>query len=171
VTERELDELMDRLAGGDRAAYEPLFRALWPRAVGAAGRRLPPHAADDAAQSAMVRVFSRATEFRRGSPVLPWFYAVVANEVRAALRAKSHADLDSAGTVTDGEDPERLSLEREVRAALAEAIRALDPQSAEAIAVLLGERERPAIDAAAFRKRVSRAYARLRVLVGVYRER
>lgn len=161
---------MDRLASGDRAAFEPLFRALWPRALGVARGRLGAYAADDAAQSAMVRVFARATEFRRGSPLLPWFYAIVANEVRAALRAKTHDALEAADAATDGEDPEGLSLERELREALARALRDLDPASAEAIAVLLGERDRPAIAEVAFRKRVSRAYARLRVLLGVHRE-
>jgi DNA-directed RNA polymerase specialized sigma24 family protein len=171
VTEGELDDLMSRLASGDRAAFEPLFRALWPRAVGAARRRLELHAADDAAQSAMLRVFSRATEFRRGAPLLPWFYAIVANEVRGVARARTHAALELANATADGDDPERRALDREMQGALARAIRELDSQSAEAIGVLLGEHERPAMHDAAFRKRVSRAYAKLRVLLGVYRER
>jgi len=167
VTERELDDLMDRLADGDRGAFEPLFRALWPRALAAAGRRLDPAAAADAAQSTMVRVFARAAEFRRGAPVLPWFYAIAANEVRAALRAdRHHAALDAAERVADDADPEGLALERELRAALGRAIEALDEASAEAIAALLGEAARPAVDDATFRKRVSRAYAKLRVLLG-----
>lgn len=163
---------MSRLAGGDRDAFDPLFRALWPRAVAAAGRRLEPNAAADAAQSAMLRVFSRAAEFRRGSPVLPWFYAVVANEVRAVARAsKAHAELDAARSITDGADPEGLSVERELREALARAIDSLDAASAKAIAALLGEMERPNVGDAAYRKRLSRAYAKLRVLLGAYRER
>jgi DNA-directed RNA polymerase specialized sigma24 family protein len=172
VSERELDDLMSRLAGGDRDAFDPLFRALWPRALAAAGRRLEPQAAADAAQSAMVRVFSRAAEFRPGSPVLPWFYAVLANEVRAVARGtKAHADIGAASSVGDGADPEGRSVDRELREALARAIDSLDAASAEAIAALLGERERPNIGDAAFRKRLSRAYAKLRVLLGVYRER
>ncbi|HEX8796326.1 MAG TPA: hypothetical protein VF765_35490 [Polyangiaceae bacterium] len=172
MRERELDDLMSRLAGGDRDAFDPLFRALWPRALAAAGRRLEAHAAADAAQSAMERVFSRAAEFRAGSPVLPWFYAVLANEVRAMARGtKAHAAIESAQGVTDGDDPEGLSVERELREALARAIDSLDSASAEAIASLLGEKERPNIGDAAYRKRLSRAYAKLRVLLGAYRER
>ncbi|WP_437717045.1 hypothetical protein WMF45_11890 [Sorangium sp. So ce448] len=45
-------------------------------------------------------------------------------------------------------------------------IASLDAPSAEAIGALLGQTARPAIDAPAFRKRVSRAYARLRLLLG-----
>lgn len=173
MTEGELDALMSRLASGDRDAFDPLFRALWPRALAAARRRLEPHAAADAAQSAMVRVFSRAAEFRAGSPVLPWFYAVLANEARATARGRreAHAGLDAAADLTDGDHPEGLSVDRELRDALARAIDSLDAASAGAIAALLGERERPNIGDAAFRKRLSRAYAKLRVLLGAYRER
>ena len=173
MTERELDELMARLASGDRGAFDPLYRALWPRALAAARRRLVPALADDAAQSAMLRVFARAPEFRAGAPLLPWFYAVVANEVRAVhRRAKTHAGLEAAADVTDGHpDPEHNALDTELRGALARAIESLDPRSAEAIATLLGQGDRPDVDDVAFRKRVSRAYAKLRVLLGAYRER
>ncbi len=171
MTELELDQLMSRLAGGDRQAFDPLFRALWPRALAAAGRRLEPGAAADAAQSAMVRVLSRAPEFTRGAPVLPWFYGVLANEVRAVLRkSRRHDDLEGVGDLPDRRDPEGLSIEREIREALHRALESLDPQSAEAIAVLLGQRERPNLEEAAFRKRVSRAYAKLRILLGAHRD-
>ena len=163
---------MSRLAGGDRDAFDPLFRALWPRALAAAGRRLEAHAAADAAQSAMERVFSRAAEFRAGSPVLPWFYAVLANEVRAVARgSRGHAQMEAARSVTGGDDPEGLSVDRELREALSRAIDSLEAASAEAIAALLGEKERPNIGDTAYRKRLSRAYAKLRVLLGAYRER
>ena len=62
-------------------------------------------------------------------------------------------------------------MERELRAAVAQAVQSLDAASAEAIGALLGEVDRPAIDEAAFRKRVSRAYAKLRVLLGGHVER
>jgi len=165
TSERDLDLLMNRLADGDRAAFEPLFRSLWPRALSAARRRLEPHAASDAAQSTMMKLFARAPEFARGSPVLPWFYAIAANEIRAIVRrAKPYVEVDEALASTG--DPESSAMDRELRAAVAQAIDELDGPSAEAIAALLGEGERPRIDDAAFRKRVSRAYARLRMLLG-----
>jgi RNA polymerase sigma factor (sigma-70 family) len=170
TSERELDGLMNRLADGDRAAFEPLFEALWPRALAAARRRLDPHAASDAAQSTMMKLFARAPEFLCGSPVLPWFYAIAANEIRAVhRRAKPTVEVDEA--LAGGDDPERSAMDRELRAAVARAIEELDGPSAKAIAVLLGEGERPAIDDAAFRKRVSRAYAKLRMLLGGHGER
>lgn len=170
ISERDLDLLMNRLADGDRSAFEPLFRSLWPRALSAARRRLDPHAASDAAQSTMMKLFARAPEFERGAAVLPWFYAITANEVRAILRrAKAEVEVDE--TLASSDDPERSAMDRELRAAVAQAIDALDGPSAEAIAALLGEGERPRIDDAAFRKRASRAYARLRMLLGGHGER
>ncbi len=174
--ERELDALMARLAEGDRRAFDPLFRALHPRAVRVARARLGlvtgdrEALAEDVAQAALVRVFARATEFEQGRPVLPWFYAVVANEIRAVTRARDarHGALDEGleATLIASDDPERLLADRELHAALDLAIVALDAPSADAIASLLGRAARPDVAKAAFRKRVSRAYARLRVLLG-----
>ena len=89
ASERELDLLMARLADGDRTAFDPLFAALHPRAVALARMRLDASDADDAAQQTLVRVFSRASEFTPGRPVLPWFYAIAANEIHAVTRRRA----------------------------------------------------------------------------------
>ena len=171
--EEELDRLMARLADGERDAFDPLFRALHPRAVRLARARLPGDdaAASDAAQSTMLKVFERASDFRAGAPVLPWFYAIAANEVRAVRRRArpfaSGASEDGAlETLTADDDPEGRMVEDELRASLDAAISSLDPQGAEAIAAVLGRGARPALADATFRKRVSRVYARLRILLG-----
>jgi len=162
---------MGRLADGDRGAFDPLFAALYPRAVAAARLRLEGSDADDAAQQALLRVFARASEFTRGRPALPWFYAIVANEVhalarRCARRRGREVEGDLSERIAAADDPERELLAIEIRASLRAAIASLDAPSAEAIRSLLGEAPRPAVEAPAFRKRVSRAYARLRVLLG-----
>lgn len=172
--EAELDALMARLADGERSAFDPLFTALRPRAVRVARMRVDPQRADDVAQAALLKVFARASEFESGRPVLPWFYAIVANEIRAVTRGKllqSQVALDTDDgrprEIVDGrEDPEARAIQRELELALERAIETLDPSSADAIAAMLGRTDRPTIDAgssAAFRKRVSRAYARLRL--------
>jgi RNA polymerase sigma factor (sigma-70 family) len=167
VTEREIDRLMARLADGDRSAFDPLFRALHPRAFRLARARVAPDLADDAAQSALMKVFARASEFEPGRPALPWFYAVVANEIRAVARKRALAGDDAALAVLPADDdPERELLERELGRALDAALESLDDDAATCIASLLGDRPRPAIAPAAFRKRVSRVYAQLRVLLG-----
>jgi len=165
---------MARLADGDRTAFDPLFRAFHPRAVRLARLRLTEADASDAAQAALEKVFSRAAEFTPGRPALPWFYAVAANEVHAIARRASAASARDGGeaveTVRAATDPEREFARAELRAAVAVAVDALDPASAAAIACLLGDAEPSARSPAAQRKRVSRAYARLRQLLGRFHD-
>jgi RNA polymerase sigma factor (sigma-70 family) len=171
-SEATLDALMGRLAAGERTAFEPLFRALYPRAVRFARARLGPDVADDVAQAALLNVFAHASRFVPGRPALPWFYAIVANELRAARRGVNRRGAASADLMNDlAEQPshEDELLERELKRALQAAIDTLDDAAASAIHAQLGQGERPALEAATFRKRVSRAYARLRILLGEFR--
>lgn len=170
-SEAALDALMARLSSGDRAAFEPLFRALSPRALRLARARLAPDRADDIAQAALLKVFAHASRFVPGRPVLPWFYAIVANEIRAARRqARAHPGLGEADAdVEQVGSHEDALLERELLRALEQAIDTLDDAAAETIHAQLGRTDRPALEVATFRKRVSRVYARLRLLLGEFR--
>ncbi|HEY2369199.1 MAG TPA: RNA polymerase sigma factor [Polyangiaceae bacterium] len=163
ITEAELDALMDRLSDGDRSAFQPLYEALRPRAVRFARSRLDEAQTEDAAQATLLRVFSRAAEFERGRPVLPWFYAIAANEIRALARKKSLAIEDDRIPTMD---PEAELCAREIARALERAIADLDDDSAQAILAVLERGPRPCAPSATFRKRVSRAYARLRIILG-----
>jgi RNA polymerase sigma factor (sigma-70 family) len=168
-SEAELDALMARLAGGDRTAFDPLYRALHPRALRLARARLEAASANDVAQSALIKVFARASEFEPGRPVLPWFYAVLANELRSLRRAEQRlvtTEPAQLAMARDEHDLEAELLQRELARALELAISELDRDAAEAIHAMLERGERPQIDPVAFRKRVSRAYARLRVYFG-----
>ncbi len=164
---------MDRLVEGDRAAFDPLFEALHPRAIAVARRRLGDADADDAAQRTMTAVFARSAEFTKGRPVLPWFYAIAANETHAIARrsaterARTAPDSAAASLPAPG-DPEAALVDAEMRAALWAAIEELDPLSASAIRAQLAGDDLSSTDAsaAALRKRVSRAYARLRLVLG-----
>jgi len=166
---------MARLADGDRAAFDPLFRALHPRAVRLARLRLNEADALDAAQSALEKMFARASEFVAGRPALPWFYAVAANEVHAVFRRVAASSTRAAAgraidTARAPDDPEQDLAKAELRAAVAQAIDSLDPVSAAAIAALLGDAALAGVTPAAQRKRLSRAYARLRHLLGRFDE-
>ncbi len=166
---------MARLADGDRSVFDPLFRALHPRAVRLARLRLNEADALDAAQSALEKVFARANEFVAGRAALPWFYAVAANEVHAVARRVTASSARDAGaeavdTARAPDDPEQDLAKAELRAAVAQAIDSLDPMSAAAIAALLGDAAPVGVTAVAQRKRLSRAYARLRHLLGRFDE-
>src|SRR5688572_23428943 len=103
---------MNRLADGDRSAFTPLFEALYPRALRVARRHLDDALAEDAAQRTMTAVFARAIECTPGRAVLPWFYAILANETHAIARTVRLASIreapSAAANLVAGEgDPER----------------------------------------------------------------
>jgi DNA-directed RNA polymerase specialized sigma24 family protein len=169
VREVDLDRAMARLAGGDRSAFEALYISLRPRALRLAQMRVGAADAPDVAQAALLKVFARASEFSPGRPCLPWFYAIVANEVRASRRRGSRFVLDAAAgndVACDDADAETKLVSRELERALELAISALDDDAAGAIAAILGRGPLPKMHAATIRKRVSRAYAKLRLLLG-----
>ena len=156
----------------ERSEFDPVYRALLPRARRVARREVPADVADDVAQQALLAVFERAAEFTAGRPCLPWFYAIVGNTLRTITRRAHKARVRGVAveTVRDlagADDPEAALAERELRRALDLAIAELDETSACAIAILLGETEPPPIPPATWRKRVSRAYARLRAILEV----
>lgn len=167
MREAELDTLMDRLAGGDRSAFDPLYEALRPRAARLVAMRLRAELVPDVVQSALLQVFAHASDFCPGRPCLPWFYAIVANEIRGAARrhARDVPTELADDALVDPREPESALVARELHEALHEAIAALDDDAASAIRAVLGLHAPPAIARAAFRKRVSRAYARLRLML------
>lgn len=167
-SEDELNVLMARLSEGERSAFDPLFHALHPRALRLARKCGDESTAQDIAQNALLKVFARASDFEGGRPVLPWFYAIVANELRSSTRGRGKTEmLDvSLETLAAPDDPEHTLLLRELRTALTRAIESLDVSSVEALHAVLGVGPKPELEGAAFRKRVSRAYARLRLLLG-----
>jgi DNA-directed RNA polymerase specialized sigma24 family protein len=81
-----LQRELTALARGERAAFDPLFLRLWPLLRGFAGRCLPAPEAEDAAQDALLRVFSRASEFDPGRDALSWILGVAAWQIRTDAR-------------------------------------------------------------------------------------
>jgi RNA polymerase sigma-70 factor, ECF subfamily len=169
LNEATLDALMERLARGDRSAFDPLYLALQPRALRLATVRVGEALAKDVAQSALLRVFSRASEFEPGRPCLPWFYAIVANEIRSALRDRSRYVLEpqpGQELLDEARNAEAELVTRELERALTLALDSLDVDAANALRAMLGLDPMPDLAPATFRKRVSRAYAKLRLLFG-----
>lgn len=165
--EAELDELMARLATGDRSAFAPLYKALRPRALRLVTLRLGSVHAADVTQTALLAIFARASEFTPGKHCLPWFYAVVANEIRNARRrdARLVASIIVDDALVDERHAEAQYIDRELERALDIAVGSLDADSANAIRALLGREPLPDVSPATFRKRVSRAYVKLRLLL------
>ena len=112
-------------------------------------------------------MFARASEFERGRAVLPWFYAIAANEVRAVARLHRPSSGDAEPLPSASPSPESELLQREMHRATDCAIADLDDDAAEAILAMLDETPQHGVKPSTFRKRVSRAYSRLRVILGV----
>ncbi len=103
VGHSELDVLMGKLADGERDAFSPLFRALWPPALKLCERMLEGRAdAADAAQEAMMRILERASEYDKNRPALPWALGIAAWECRTiAKRQQRLKETQEKVTVSD----------------------------------------------------------------------
>jgi RNA polymerase sigma-70 factor (ECF subfamily) len=85
-----LDDLMKRLADGDRSAFRPVFERLWGPTLRLCQGMLDNEAdAADGAQAAMAKILERASDYDPARPALPWAMAIAAWECRTILRTRS----------------------------------------------------------------------------------
>jgi RNA polymerase sigma factor (sigma-70 family) len=165
----DLQQLMERLAAGDRAALPPAFDLLWPLLRRFTGRHLASGEADDAAQEALLKIFFRAGEFDTSRSALAWALGITAFEIRTAkrraARRRETAELPQvAETSRDPRStPEEAAILSDLESMMREALGALSPEDAETLR-LYARGERAAVAAATFRKRVQRAMQRLRAV-------
>jgi len=156
-----------RLSQGDRAAFEPVFTALWPLLSVLCARLLRDAAlGEDAAQSALYKIFARASELDPERDAVAWAIGIAVWECKtlrkqaARRREDTTRAREAAPTAAEG-SPEESAERRELVAALQSLWGELRPADTEVLdAVLRGEA--PAIPSATFRKRVQRAMERLR---------
>jgi RNA polymerase sigma-70 factor (ECF subfamily) len=163
----DLQNLMMRLADGDRSAFHPAFEALWPVLRRFMGRHLPTGEAEDAAQETLVKIFRQVARFDSSRSALAWVLGVAGYEIRTARRRRLRRreapaeDQSLAARRDPARSPEEILLADDLEATLREALGALRPEDAETLRMYaLGLR--PPVAAATFRKRVERALARLR---------
>jgi RNA polymerase sigma-70 factor, ECF subfamily len=81
-------ELIERVAGGDRPAFEELYRRYARAVLGLALRRIGDRGrAEDAAQEAFVAIWRSARTYDPNRGVgAPWLYAVARNAITDGLR-------------------------------------------------------------------------------------
>ncbi|HEV3153235.1 MAG TPA: RNA polymerase sigma factor [Candidatus Baltobacteraceae bacterium] len=92
-----LREVVERAAAGDAAARAELAQATWPDVYRIAYSLLhDPHAAQDAAQEASARTWSRIEQLQSPERFNVWLYRIVTNECRRLKRRDDryvpHAD-------------------------------------------------------------------------------
>ncbi len=163
---QDLQQWMARLADGDRSAFAPAFAVLHPLVARFCARLLPDGVdAEDAAQAALLKVFTRAADFDASRDALPWVLALAAHECRTYRKARQRRREEAApdeGLPDVAEGPEARLAGAQLAAALRGVLEDLKPEDVATLAVALGEAERPAVPPATFRKRLERAMTRLR---------
>jgi len=163
----ELQQLFERLASGDRSALEPAFDQLLPALRRFAGRLLRDDAAaDDAAQSALLKIFARSSELDLERDALTWALGVTAYECKTLRKqVERRRESDDAGLNTQTlrePTPEAQTIARELEVAALEVMGTLRPIDIETLHAMMHDL-RPDVPPATFRKRLERALHRLQV--------
>ena len=165
ATRHNLTNLMIRLADGDRSVFDDVYAQLWP-IVNAFCKKTLSHAdAEDAAQQVLLKVFDRATTFERDRDALTWTLSIAVWEVRTVrrryLRSKTSA-LDEQPLPSIADNPEGLSVERQIVDAARQVLGQLSERDQETLLATFHEERPERIAGATFRKRRERALVRLR---------
>src|SRR5919201_2274542 len=154
----ELRRLMQRLADGGRGAFSPAFALLWPRLRAFAVRYVGAADGEDAAQAALLRVFSRASEYDAARDALVWALAIAASECRTVRRQRRRRREDTLPLPERADvraSPEEMAIERDLSAAAEAVLGSLRPMDLETIMAMAGGPR--AVQGATFRKRLARA--------------
>lgn len=158
-----LDALMARLSEGDREAFTPVFELLWPSVLRFCTQALRGHAdAADAAQEAMEKILTRASDYDPERPALPWALAIASWECRTVLRkhARRREDHESRAPERATDDADPLATRQLVDAAMA-TLGTLSETDREALMATFWD-EAASVGGATLRKRRERALTRLR---------
>jgi RNA polymerase sigma factor (sigma-70 family) len=169
ATRRRLDRDMIALADGDRNAFDPVYRILWPllvRFIGAVCRDRM--VAEDMTQQAMLKILAKASTFDRSQDTLAWSMAIAVNEYRSYRRKlgnRAMEPIDEALSVlADHDTPEAIAIRNDLGEAARIVLSGLRPQDREAVIAAICEGQRPTLTAVAFRKRLQHALANARLL-------
>lgn len=164
---RRLHLAMVRFANGERAAFDEVFSTLWPILRAFTGRALKNTAdSEDAAQAALLKVFSRIGDFDRTRDAGTWALAIASYEVMTLMKRRTRGrETDAATDEVSSADtgPEDVAMSAELRAALEHALGLL---SEDDVAVLHAEGPlgTTATEKAAHRKRRQRALGKLKMV-------
>jgi len=101
------EELLARVADGDRDAFGDLYQRYARAVLGLAIRRLGDRGrAEDAVQEAFASVWRAARSYKRDrGPVAPWLYAVARNAIADRGRARTEPPAELADSPSDDPGP------------------------------------------------------------------
>jgi RNA polymerase sigma-70 factor (ECF subfamily) len=101
------EDLLARVAGGDRDAFGDLYHRYARAVLGLALRRLGDRGrAEDAVQEAFASIWRSARSYRRErGPVAPWLYTVARNAIADRGRARIELPVEPPDTPSDETGP------------------------------------------------------------------
>lgn len=151
---------MVRLRDGDRDAFDPVYRALWPLVRDFAVRTEGPDG-HDVAQRALMKVFEQAARYDPAHRVEAWALTLTAWEIRTERRRRGRRREEALPPDAEGAsvDPEADLIRQRLVEEVQRVIGTLRPQDRETLAAAFGETHE---GGPTFRKRKQRALARLR---------
>ena len=105
------EELLARVADGDRDAFGDLYQRYARAVLGLAIRRLGDRGrAEDAVQEAFASVWRAARSYKRDrGPVAPWLYAVARNAIIDRSRARTEPPADAPDEPSSDSGPAELA--------------------------------------------------------------
>ncbi len=144
LTELQVAELLERMAGGDEASLCVLYRAYGRRVYAFALNTLrDPHEAEQVVVDTMFEVWRQATRFNRTCRFTTWLLGIARNKALHVMRARmpEHEGLDDveACLVRDDSDPYRAAVERQRRERLMLSVEELPPPQRECLRLALHE--------------------------------
>jgi RNA polymerase sigma-70 factor (ECF subfamily) len=162
---QQIQSWIVRFADGERDAFQLLFEALWPVVLAFTSQGLPnPADAEDAAQQAVMKVFSRIADFDRSRDGLGWVLGIAGYEVMTIRKQRLRRREIGAAPLSllehDARDTESRMIAEELRLAVLAVVGDLPARDREALATILLGDDAPSDETA--RKRRFRAMERLR---------
>jgi RNA polymerase sigma-70 factor (ECF subfamily) len=130
----EFEGLLARVAGGDRSAFERLYRDASPLLLGICLRVLPDRMeAEDVLQDVFVTIWHKSAQFdARRAKAVTWMGAIARHRAIDRLRATPvtlHAMIDAELHATDPEaSPEVQATTQSTRARLDDCVELLEPK-------------------------------------------
>jgi RNA polymerase sigma-70 factor (ECF subfamily) len=162
---KRVNDLMIRLADGDRSAFDQVYADLWPVVTSFCGKMLSGADAEDAAQQALLKVFSRASSFDRMGDAFTWAITIAAWEVRTVRKqmARSRTTFVEGYDSADPAESPEVRISREQLVTVARQVLGTLSESDQQTLVATFNDEGPAtVPGATFRKRRERALVRLK---------
>lgn len=162
---KHVNALMIRLADGDRAVFDEVYAALWPVMTAFCSKMLSGSDAEDAAQQALLKVFSRASTFDRAGDAFTWALAIATWEVRTVQKQMTRSRttfVDKHDAEDPAESAEALLAREQLVTAARHVLGTLSESDQQTLVATFSDETPASVPGATFRKRRERALARLK---------